>query len=92
MNSIITTYPGFQALPRGIKKMLMVSESLFFEDAKALPQAQDGQAAHDYGFLAHTIHSGGCGFQPSAAFGSQAVFLQAAGGFGRDAHLDHAGG
>ena len=48
MNSIITTYPGFQALPRGIKKMLMVSESLFFEDAKALPQAQASQATYNY--------------------------------------------
>jgi len=92
MNSIITTYPGFQALPRGIKKMLMVSESLFFEDAKALPQAPARQAAHDFGSQAHTIQSGGCGFQPSEAFGSQAVFLQTSGGLGRDGQLDHAGG
>lgn len=36
MNSIITTDPGFQSLRRGIKKMLMVSESLIFDEAKAL--------------------------------------------------------
>ena len=34
MNSITATYPGFQALPKGIKQMLVVSESLFFEESK----------------------------------------------------------
>ena len=38
MNSITATYPGFQALPKGIKQMLVVSESLFFDDAKAAAQ------------------------------------------------------
>ncbi|HUC85962.1 MAG TPA: hypothetical protein VL970_12270 [Candidatus Acidoferrales bacterium] len=38
MNSITVTYPGFQALPKGIKQMLVVSESLFFEDAGGSPK------------------------------------------------------
>jgi hypothetical protein len=35
LNSITATYPGFQSLPKGIKKMLLVSESVFFEEARA---------------------------------------------------------
>jgi hypothetical protein len=35
MKSIITTYPDFQALPRGIKKMLLASEDFFFGEVKA---------------------------------------------------------
>jgi hypothetical protein len=34
MKSIIWTYPGFQTLPRGIKQMLVASESDFFSAAK----------------------------------------------------------
>jgi hypothetical protein len=34
MKSIVTTYPGFQALPRGIKQLLVTSESLFFDEAR----------------------------------------------------------
>jgi len=30
MRTIITTYPGFQNLPTGIKRMLVVSEDFFF--------------------------------------------------------------
>jgi hypothetical protein len=37
LSSIATTYSGFQALPRGIKQMLLVTESLFFEDARPRP-------------------------------------------------------
>jgi hypothetical protein len=47
MNSITTTYPDFQSLPKGIKRMLVVSESLFFEDAKAMPKATVGQPGRD---------------------------------------------
>jgi len=43
MNSITATYPGFQSLPKGIKRMLVVSENLFFEEAKGLPQDQGSQ-------------------------------------------------
>ncbi len=32
LRSIAFNYPGFQALPRGIKKMLVVSESFFFAE------------------------------------------------------------
>jgi hypothetical protein len=34
MNSITATYPGFQALPKGIKQMLLISESHFFDEAR----------------------------------------------------------
>ena len=33
MKSIITTYPDFHALPKGIKRMLLASESFFFVEA-----------------------------------------------------------
>jgi hypothetical protein len=33
MKSIITTYPDFHALPKGIKRMLLTSESFFFSEA-----------------------------------------------------------
>jgi hypothetical protein len=36
MKSILVTYPDFQSLPKGIKRMLVLSESLFFNDASAL--------------------------------------------------------
>jgi hypothetical protein len=35
LHSITATYPGFQALPKGIKQMLLVSESVFFDEARA---------------------------------------------------------
>jgi len=35
MKSIITTYPYFQTLPRGVKMLLLASESHFFEEANA---------------------------------------------------------
>ena len=31
MNTTILNYPGFQSLPKGIKQMLLVSESHFFD-------------------------------------------------------------
>lgn len=33
MKSIVCTYPDFRELPKAIKQMLVVSETLFFEDA-----------------------------------------------------------
>ena len=33
MKSIITTYPYFRTLPRGLKRMLLGSESHFFDQA-----------------------------------------------------------
>lgn len=45
MNSIASTYPDFQALPRGIKRLLMTSETEFFNDAKpAAPNPASGKA------------------------------------------------
>jgi hypothetical protein len=35
-------YPGFQLLPKGLKKMLVVSESAFFEEAKGSPNLAIG--------------------------------------------------
>lgn len=32
------TYPGFQSLPQGVKKLLLASETFFFTEAQ--PQAQ----------------------------------------------------
>lgn len=37
MKSIITTYPDFQALPKGLKKMLLASENFFFYEVKPTP-------------------------------------------------------
>lgn len=36
MKSIISTYPGFQNLPRAIKQLLVTSESDFFTNAKPI--------------------------------------------------------
>jgi hypothetical protein len=35
MNATILNYPGFQTLPKGVKQMLLVSESYFFEEGPA---------------------------------------------------------
>lgn len=35
MKSIIVTYPDFRTLPVGLKKLLLESESFFFEEAKS---------------------------------------------------------
>ena len=32
--SIMVTYPGFYALPAGVKKLLLESESLFFAETR----------------------------------------------------------
>jgi hypothetical protein len=34
MKSIVTTYPEFHSLPRGLKQLLVVSESVFFDEAR----------------------------------------------------------
>ena len=44
LNSITATYPGFQSLPKGVKQMLLVSESVFFDEARTgLKAHQTGQ-------------------------------------------------
>jgi hypothetical protein len=35
MKSIMMTYPDFAALPKGLKQMLLASESFFFNETKA---------------------------------------------------------
>ncbi len=37
MKSILVTYPNFQSLAKGIKRMLVTSESFFFGDANSAP-------------------------------------------------------
>ncbi|HKW28530.1 MAG TPA: hypothetical protein VJT54_04280 [Verrucomicrobiae bacterium] len=39
MRTIILTYPGYQSLPRGIKQMLLASESFYFDEPR--PAATD---------------------------------------------------
>jgi hypothetical protein len=41
MKSVTTTYPKFHALPKGVKQMLLVSESFFFDEARPLPDTRD---------------------------------------------------
>lgn len=58
LNSIAATYPGFQALPKGVKKLLLVSESVFFEDARPGHHAAGGR--HDVPLeVLHLTHAGG---------------------------------
>lgn len=33
MKSIVCTYPDFRELPKGLKQMLVLSETLFFDEA-----------------------------------------------------------
>ena len=33
MKSIMVTYPNFRLLPKGLKQLLLASESFFFEEA-----------------------------------------------------------
>ena len=42
MKSILVTYPNFQALPKGLKQMLLASESFFFDQSKTAPR-QSGE-------------------------------------------------
>lgn len=37
MKSIITTYPDWQMLPKGVKRMLLFSEQFYFGDAEGGP-------------------------------------------------------
>jgi hypothetical protein len=39
MKSIVLTYPGFQALPRGLKQLLVASESYFFREVQPSTRA-----------------------------------------------------
>jgi hypothetical protein len=45
LKSISTTYPGFQALPKGIKQLLVVTESFYFDEAR--PQQPEHGEHHE---------------------------------------------
>jgi hypothetical protein len=44
MNTTILNYPGFQRLPKGVKQMLLVSESHFFDQPASHHTGQKGAA------------------------------------------------
>ncbi len=39
VKSIVLTYPGYRTLPKGIKKMLVLSETVFFRQTGKAPSA-----------------------------------------------------
>ena len=41
MKSIMVTYPNFRLLPKGLKQLLLASESFFFEEAMPPPGRRD---------------------------------------------------
>ncbi|MGH7941570.1 MAG: hypothetical protein ACREE6_14400 [Limisphaerales bacterium] len=43
LKSIVCTYPDFRMLPKGLKQMLVASESLFFNEVSAAPAAAMGR-------------------------------------------------
>jgi hypothetical protein len=47
MKSIVCTYPDFRELPKAIKQMLVVSETLFFEDAFTPSENTGSQSRHE---------------------------------------------
>jgi len=49
MVSIVSSYPGFHSLPRGIKQLLLASESNFFEEAKPLASGGPGKSVSGVG-------------------------------------------
>ena len=63
LNSIAATYPGFQALPKGVKQLLLVSESVFFEEAR--PGLHPAVGRHDVPLAA--LHLTSVGGQYDAA-------------------------
>ena len=43
MKTILTTYPNFQSLPKGVKRMLVAAESHFFDEARVGPGWHGGR-------------------------------------------------
>jgi hypothetical protein len=41
MKSVTSTYPGFHELPKGVKQLLLISESFFFSEARPTLPASD---------------------------------------------------
>jgi hypothetical protein len=44
MDTTILNYSGFQSLPKGVRRMLVASETFFFEQSQAHHQAQEERA------------------------------------------------
>ena len=59
MKSIVVTYPNVRALPKGIKRMLVASESLFFGQARRAPVERN----HENLFLHAVLKEGKEGFR-----------------------------
>ena len=48
MKSIMLAYPGFQDLPKGVKKMLLASETFFFGEAR-MQTIRPARSANPFG-------------------------------------------
>jgi len=60
MESIILTYPGFHALPKAIKQMLLASENEFLGEAKPAPaMLGQGKMEHRQAPLVRVVNSQG---------------------------------
>jgi hypothetical protein len=57
MKSIITTYPGFHDLPKGVRKLLLNSETFFFDEPhpEANPMNLNNSAISSNEWGAHAI-------------------------------------
>ena len=42
MKTIISTYPGFQSLPKGVKQMLVATESFYYTETNRVALKVDG--------------------------------------------------
>jgi len=42
MDTTILNYPGFQTLPKGVRRMLIASEEFFFDQPASLRQDESG--------------------------------------------------
>ena len=61
VKSVTTTYPGFHGLPKGIKQMLLVSESFFFGEARPTADAKGRAGSPLPAGLASAIDTGAHG-------------------------------
>jgi hypothetical protein len=60
MNTTILNYPGFQTLPKGVKKMLLVSEAYFF-DEPASHRMEQRESSNGRRPAWEPFSRGGCG-------------------------------
>ncbi len=47
MKTILVTYPEFQQLPKGVRRMLVASEEHFFDEARSLSVREAGRLARE---------------------------------------------